>query len=119
MNNIINITLVLFLCSFLAGCSQDEKIDGYKSEAAALCDVFNPKNWTDLPKNIEPDEIQKRVRDKLSAALKSDEMQKIINAIPHVKRDMRYQFYVEKISKLIHEPHECQAMKDYLTLQYK
>jgi len=114
--NRIKLIIFVLVISFFSACTSDGKKEGYKEEAAALCDVFNPKNWTDLPKNIEPDEVQKRVRDKLSAALKSAEMQKIINAIPHVRMDMRYEFYKEKISELIGEPHECQAMKDYMTI---
>jgi len=102
---------------FVVACTSDGKRESYKAEAVGLCEVFNPKNWTDLPKNIEPIEIQKKLTDRMSKAIKSGEMQRIISSMPKVKIDLRYQFFVEKVSQLIGEPFECQAMKDYMTIK--
>ena len=56
---------------FVSACTSDGKREGYKAEAVALCEVFNPKNWADQPKNIEPIEIQKKLTNRMSKVIRS------------------------------------------------
>jgi len=119
MNYIRTNLYILVLACLLQGCSSDinGKIAAYKAEVMALCEVFNPENWKELPDNLEPYEIQKKLTDKMSAAIKSDEVKEIISSVSSVKADMRYKYYTDSVSNLIGEAYSCPEIKSYLTIE--
>lgn len=116
MNKVLMFAGYIAIIFTLLACSNDGTSAGYKAEAEAVCNVFKPENWKDLPKDVEPYEIQKMITKKLSDAISSNEMQEIINTIPKINMDMRYKYYTESVSKLAGETHECPAIKSYLTI---
>ena len=66
----IAITFIV-LIALLAGCAKKETVADYKSEAHALCEVFNPQKWENMPKDLTPEQIQQKLSDGIQAAVNS------------------------------------------------
>lgn len=104
------------LVSGMSACSETDEKTRFRLEAEAVCEVFNPNNWKDISKDIQPYELQAMLTERLTAALKSEQMAEIFRALPQFKIDKAYDIYQKKVSELIGEKHECPAIKDYFSV---
>ena len=110
----IAITLILLLAT-LSGCAKKESVADYKSEAKALCEVFNPEKWENMPKDLTPVQIQQKLADGIEAAVHSDKMKEVIQTIPKIPAELRYKYIVESVSALTGEPYSCPGLEDYFS----
>ena len=76
----------------------------------------NPAHWKDLPTKIEPGELQEIITMCLAAALKSPDMAEIFMTVKKSKIDKRYEYYIECVSLLIGERHECPYIQEYFKI---
>lgn len=92
---------------------------GYKVEANALCDAFNPDTWKVDLKSMNPSQLAKMLSEKIKSAIHSDKMKKIYLSLSHDRSKFAYTNYVKSVSSLVGEPYSCDAMKDYFSLSTK
>ncbi len=102
--------LSLFGCASNSGHSAAS----YQAEAFAFCDVFNPNHWQNTSKN-DPLDIQRLLSERISSAVKSKEMQSIIDSMTKVDTSERYDYYIQEVRKLTMDNHHCSALKNYLS----
>ena len=107
------ITFVV-LTLFLVGCDKKDTVADYKSEAKALCEVFNPKKWETMPKDLTPVEIHKIFSDGIQAAVHTEKMEEVVSTIPKIPAELRYKYVAENISALTGEPYSCPGLEEYL-----
>jgi len=108
-------TVILTL--LLVACDKKElkeSVVDYRSEAKALCEVFNPEKWENIPKNLTPVQIQQKITVGIEAAVHSGKMKEVIQTIPKIPAEIRYQYLAESIGALTGEPYSCPGLEDYL-----
>ena len=108
----IAVTVILFMV-LLVACTKKESVADYKSEAKALCEVFNPEKWENMPKDLTPVQIQQKLADGIEAAVHSEKMKEVVQTIPKIPAELRYKYVVESITTLTGEPYSCPGLKDY------
>jgi len=112
----VKVRFILFLIVtglLFSACSKQTSTKDYKLEAAAVCEVFNPNNWVDLPYDTQLSDIEVLLKKRLNDAIKTDEMREIMETLPKVKPGLRYQYYKKSVSELVAESHECPAIESY------
>ena len=111
--------VAIILSILIAGCEKKEAkepvVVDYKSEAKALCKVFNPKKWENIPKDLTPIEIHKIFSDGIQAAVHSEKMSEVVQTIPKIPAELRYKYVVENISALTGETYSCPGLEEYLS----
>ena len=112
-NYIVFAVIVLVLVTGCEKKNSQEPIVDYKSEANALCEVFNPEKWENMPKDLTPVEIHKILSDGIQAAVHSEKMKEVVHTIPKISGELRYKYVVESISALTGEPYSCPGLEEY------
>lgn len=107
--------LVLVTLLFAAMACSSDSTNIYRQEAAALCDVFNPKYWRDQTQKMTPSELQEQLSARMKAAVKTEEMRAILRSLSSAPDNKRYLIYTTKVSKLIKQDHHCPAIEDYFS----
>lgn len=112
-NKIVFAALVFIV--LITGCEKKEAVADYKTEAKALCEVFNPQKWENMPKDLTPIEIQQIFSDGIQSAVHSEKMKEIVHTIPKIPAELRYKYIVESISALTGEPYSCPGLEEYFS----
>ncbi len=107
--------IAVLSCSVTVACSGQNAAAAYKEEARALCDAYNPQTWGKPVEGMDAVDMASTLANKIQAAVKSEEMKKIVIAMPKYPPDKVYDFYRTSVSKLTGEPHQCESIRNYFS----
>lgn len=96
--------VILFTFSYSA-CSAN--IDSYKKDAAALCEVYNPKNWQDYVKSHGANDIYQELGVRTREAIKTDEFREIFKKFVDERQPDFHGYLHKQVSQLIGEAWQC------------
>ncbi|MGH1472027.1 MAG: hypothetical protein ACRBCS_12585 [Cellvibrionaceae bacterium] len=116
-NAFIKKFIFLSIFAFTYGCSNNTKnvSTNYKLEAEELCNVFNPENWDDETIGMEPMDVQNLLSQKIYEAVQSEEMVSLINSLPSLPVNKRYEYYINSVTNLTGQKIECSDLNNYFS----
>lgn len=112
--------LAIACCSFLSlisGCKDTINNEpAYLAEADAICKAFDPVFWSTAREGLQAIEISELLSERLSSALKSEEMDNILTQMNKVPMNERYEFYRQSVAELTGTDIVCPALDDYFSI---
>lgn len=116
--------LIFALLAFLSACSyQSNKINMYRAEAEAYCNVHTSDYWIksgrlDELNAMRPTDKQKTLMKEIRSSISSEEMKKIIfDEGGTLSAKEFYPFLQKKIPELTKEAFECPAIQEFYLSQ--